>query len=546
MLELIYNNDSVTLGGSYDSAVMQLISETCSYFVPTADWMEKYQSGVWNGKISLFNKKARSFPSGLLSIIKDALNEGNIEFSIKDIRKKPTIAKQAVVDLGDFEFRDYQNSSIDSLEKHQRGILALCTGAGKTKSSCGIISRLSVYPVIFVVPSVSLLKQTIEEFNTSLKPLAKDFFVGEIGGGVCNISPNGVNVATYQTLLTAYDKKYSESKHKILDLNDKNSLASLLNQKKLLNVDLENSPPDKLKAINKKIKEIDKKILDKEKQKENKSEIRNLINDCQLLIIDEAHIAVVVIEYLAKMSVNSFYRCSLSATPRRTDNQDLRMYGVTGPVISKVTSSDLIKRGYLVKPYIYFVDMEFLDKTSVTYQETYKNAIVLSEQRNSLIRDFAVSMKESGRPTLIFVDRLDQGNLLEEMIPGSLFVPAKDGSDDSPITDEELNYRKRQLNRLENNEIIMIATQWANQGIDAPKISALVIGGSVSSPITIIQQIGRGLRKAEGKKDCVVLDFKMKEKSLRNHSNLRIKTLKEEPEFEIKIVKYKKDIGFYV
>jgi superfamily II DNA or RNA helicase len=190
--------------------------------------------------------------------------------------------------------------------------------------------------------------------------------------------------------------------------------------------------------------------------------------------------------------------------------------------------------------------MDFIDKTSITHQETYNNAIVLSEQRNKLIKMIAENMKSRGIPTMVLVDRLKHGELLQELIDDFVFVPGGDGSDDRPINERELNYRKQQLNRLEKNEIIMGATSWANQGIDAPLLGCLILGGSVANPSTIIQQIGRGLRKADNKFSLYVFDFKHKEKSLRNHFNSRLRTYKTEPEFHIEILKYNIDKGTYV
>ncbi len=547
MVSLKINNDYTTVVGEYSKAALNAIMEECSYTVPSAEWSLKYQTGGWDGKISLFNKRTMSFPTGLLPQVIVKLKSLNIQCTAENARMKPHVEKKAEVDLGPHSFRDYQEEAIKKIKEKSRGILAMCTGAGKTKTSCGIISELSVYPVIFVVPSVSLLKQTVREFNESLKPLTEDFYVGEIGGGKCEIAFSGVNVATYQTLLTAFDRKYSETKKKVVDIEpDKTSIESLTSQLKILAVDLLNSPQVKHKAIEKKIKEVKKKIELKQKMFSTKSDLRKLVSECQLLIIDETHIAAEIIEEISIKAKKAYYKCGLSGTPQRMDNQDIRMFGATGPVIHKVTSSDLIKRNFLVRPSIYCIDLEFLDKTSASYQETYKNAIVQGEQRNQLIRDLAEEMHSQGRPTLIMVERIEHGKILEEMIENCVFVPGGDGSDDKPIPDDELDYRKYQLDRLEKNEIIMCATSWCFTGIDAPKISCIILGCSLGSTNTITQQIGRGLRKAEGKSDCVIFDFKHKEKSLKSQFYSRNKVYKSESEFYVKTLKYNSNKGSYV
>ena len=540
MVNFKLNNDYVTVVGECPRSAMDVIVDQCSYTVPSAEWSLKYQTGGWDGKISLFNKRTGNFPSGLLPIVVEKLKLLNIPYNVENARFKPQIDKKSVVDLGAHSFRDYQEEAIQKIKEKKRGILAMCTGAGKTKTSCGIISELSAYPVIFVVPSVSLLTQTVREFRESLKPLTEDFSIGEIGGGKCEIAYNGVNVATYQTLLTAFDRKYSESKKKVIDIeNDKTSLDSLMSQLKILSIDLVNSPQSKHKSIEKKIKDVKKKIESKQKMLQIKADLRDLVSKCQLLIIDETHIAAEIIEEISIRAKNAYYKCGLSGTPQRMDNQDIRMFGATGPVIHKVTSSDLIKRGFLVRPHIYCIDIEFIDKTSGTYQDTYKNAIVQSVPRNELIRDIAEDMHSQGRPTLIMVERIEHGKILEEMIENCVFVPGGDGSDDKPIPDEELDYRKYQLDRLEKNEIIMCATSWCYTGIDAPKVSCIILGCSLGSPNTITQQIGRGLRKAEGKSDCVIFDFKHKEKSLKSQFYSRNKVYKSESEFYVKTIKLK-------
>lgn len=547
MVNLVLNNDYVNVSGAYTKHILDLINEECSYIPPTAEWTTKFQEGVWDGKISIFSKKFLTFPAGMLKNVSKKLTDFKIEHQIVDNRSKPQITKSAKFDMGGHSLRDYQQAGIEIFKKETRGIWAMATGAGKTKTSGGLIAELSVYPVIFVVPSVSLLKQTYREFQETLKPLDEKFGIGMVGGGECEIAHNGVNVATYQTLLTAFNKKYDEKKKKVVDLEkDSDSIEGLTKQLKNLNIDLQNVPKSKLATVKKNIRKVEQRIKIKQDTLKNKTEIRSLVEKCQLLIIDETHIAAETVEMISLKAKNAYYKLGLSGTPQRQDNQDIRMFGATGSIIHRVTSSDLIRQGFLVRPYIYVVDLDFLDKSGQSYPETYKNAIVSNQARNELIRDLAEEMHSQGRPTLVLVERINHGETLQSMTNNSLFVPGSDGSNDEPIPDEELDYRKYQLDRLEKNEMIMIATSWAFTGIDAPKISCLILACSIGSQNTVIQQLGRGLRKADAKEDCVVFDFRHKEKSLRNHFNSRHKAYKSENEFKIRILKYNSSKGTYV
>lgn len=46
-----------------------------------------------------------------------------------------------------------------------------------------------------------------------------------------------------------------------------------------------------------------------------------------------------------------------------------------------------------------------------------------------------------------------------------------------------------------------------NEGVDVPEINQVIMLRPTESPVIFIQQLGRGLRKCEGKEYVVVLDF---------------------------------------
>lgn len=46
-----------------------------------------------------------------------------------------------------------------------------------------------------------------------------------------------------------------------------------------------------------------------------------------------------------------------------------------------------------------------------------------------------------------------------------------------------------------------------NEGVDIPEINQVIMLRPTESPIVFVQQLGRGLRKAEDKEYVVILDF---------------------------------------
>ena len=574
----VYNDKSIIINhddplGKLPFPYQEALRNELSYKVPDSEWSAKYKTGQWDGRISLYVKRNQSFPTGLTMRVARLFDELNVTYKFSDKREKPVRDYSIDCDFMGKDLRDYQTISGDLALKNQRGMLALATGAGKTMTSCYIFHKLKVKPVVFVVPAIELLKQTQKEFEKYLRIDGEPIKVGIAGGGLCEINMEGINVVTYQTALNAFDKKYMESSNKIVEDSNESSKPTGLLEKELdeatskykkarytasgklsdlyeqVELAEENGSKDAEKLRKKYDREISLLIKNelaayrkaqtawdnRQSTLLQKAQVRNVIQNCNALIIDEAHLAAVVTEEIGNQAKNAYYRLGLSATPFRTDNQEIRIEGTLGGKVCEVSASDLVERGFLVPPKIFVVNISTVEPGQ-TYHEVYNLNIINCWERNFRIKQFAEGMKAKGIPTLILVERMEHGNILEGMIEDAVFVPGGDKGEIDP-TDEEKNYRRRMLNAVENNEIILIATQWANVGVDAPKISGLILAGTSSSPVTTYQQVGRVLRCVgknvedsikNGKPEAIIIDFASSHKNLRSHVNMRKKVYKNE------------------
>ena len=574
----VYNDKSIIINlddpmGKLPFPYQEALRNELSYKVPDSEWSAKYKTGQWDGRISLYVKRNQSFPTGLTMRVSRLFDELNVQYKFTDKREKPVRDYNIACDFMGKDLRDYQTISGDLALKNQRGMLALATGAGKTMTSCYIFHKLKVKPVVFVVPAIELLKQTQKEFEKYLKINGEPVKVGIAGGGLCDINMEGINVITYQTALIAFDKKYMESNNKIVEDTGEGSKPTGLLQKELdeattkykkarqiasgklsdLYVQVETAEENQSKDADKLRKKYEREISlliktelaayrkaqtawdNRQDTLFQKAQVRNVIQCCNALIIDEAHLAAVVTEEIGNQAKKAYYRLGLSATPFRTDNQEIRIEGTLGGKVCEVSASDLVERGFLVPPKICVVNISTVEPGQ-TYHEVYNLNIINCWERNFRIKQFAEGMKAKGIPTLILVERMEHGNILEGMIEDAVFVPGGDKGEIDP-SDEEKNYRRRMLNAVENNEIILIATQWANVGVDAPKIAGLILAGTNSSPVTTYQQVGRVLRCVgknvedsikNGKPEAVIIDFASSHKNLRSHVNMRKKVYKNE------------------
>ena len=597
MVSIVISNTRTKIVGKlheekeHEYAFHNMLREKCGYMVPNAEWSEAYKCGRWDGIITLYDKRTQSFPTGLLHYVIKALKLQGCEYRLVDNRIKPV--KNINIETTFSEYNrslfDYQNDAVEKAMAVSRGILALATGAGKTMTACELIARMSVSPVLFIVPSRSLLKQTQKEFMKYLSVDGERAHIGMLGDGVFDINPDGVNVITYQTALAAFNEKFSESKNKI----EVDELAGEGARKTLEQLESEFSVAEKaflkakeqasqqlanislqIEVVEEKISSADekeKKILEKnllsfQKDYEksfnniikneiaaykkansaldtrlrsiaNKKQIRELFTNAQAVIVDEAHLAAIVIEALANHADRSYYRFGLSATPWREDNQEIRLEGCMGKKLIDISPTFLINRGFLVPPRIFMVPIHFSEESD-KYADSYTKHITKCWERNYRIKQFAEAFQEEGKPVMIIVDRIEHGNILQEIIKNSVFVPGSDKGEDDP-DDQEQDYRRRMLDACEKNEIILIGTQWLNTGIDAPAISVLIMAGSTQASATVLQTVGRVIRthKESGKTEAVVIDFMDSDKHMRKHSLARKRVYESEPGFDLRIIK---------
>jgi superfamily II DNA or RNA helicase len=597
MVSIVISNTRTKIVGKlheekeHEYAFHNMLREKCGYMVPNAEWSEAYKCGRWDGIITLYDKRTQSFPTGLLHYVIKALKLQGCEYRLVDNRIKPQINIDIETTFADYNraLFDYQSDAVEKAMAVSRGVLALATGAGKTMTACELIARMSVSPVLFIVPSRSLLKQTQKEFAKYLRVDGEPAHIGMLGDGVFDINPKGINVITYQTALASFNEKFSESKNKIeIDelagegtrktleqlqaefslaekaLNKVKSSSSeilaetsmhieyLQNQiasadekeKKTLEKTLSSFQKDYYKILNNLIKnelaacKKTKAALDNRlKSLDNKKQIRELFSNAQAVIVDEAHLAAIVIEALANHAERAYYRFGLSATPWREDNQEIRLEGCMGKKLIDISPTFLINRGFLVPPRIFMIPIQFNEEAS-KYADSYTKHITKCWERNYRIKQFAEAFQEEGKPVMIIVDRIEHGNILQEMIKNSVFVPGSDKGEDDP-DDQEQDYRRRMLDACEKNEIILIGTQWLNTGIDAPAISVLVMAGSTQASATVLQTVGRVIRshKESGKTEAVVIDFMDSDKHMRKHSLARKRVYESEPGFDLRIIK---------
>jgi len=477
--------------GHISPTIFIALQESLSYKMQNCEYVDAYniidpdtKRRQWDGRIKLiWNLKNKyKFATGLLSRVRAIFDEAGITYSIRDSREK--FKKQYDLEYSpEFQLRSYQLDAINAALKKKRGIIKAATGAGKTAISAGIIKELGLKGVIFMAMSGDLVIQARDELQRFILDQGKNIEIGIVGAGFCDIK--NVNVCTAQTIIAAFDKKY-------------------------VKIDDEEDDKDR----------ITEEIIAKKEQ------IRQMVRDCRCMIFDEVqHASCDTVKEIMTYASNAFYRFGQSASPWRDDGADLFIDSQFGREIVDISASFLIRKKYLVKPYITFITVKTERATYSTYPSIYKNHIVLNTKRNKIISDISERHCSRGETVLILVKQITHGKELEGMIDGSVFISGK----------VSVKKRKEILDGLRENKIkIAIATSIFDEGIDVRRLSCLVMAGSGKSSTRALQRVGRVIRKFDGKKCAYIYDFMDTAKYISSHAKKRRKIYKTEKEFEIR------------
>ena len=440
----------------------------------------------WDGYTSTlkWDRSARNceFPSGLLGNARRFFNKWSIEYRLVDNRSLAKKGEKKYETSDELEPRDYQSDIIDKASDRQRGVIKVATGGGKTAIAAGIIANLGVAPFIFYVTSKDLLHQAQEELTKFIRYNGSPLEVGMVGDGHKDIKD--VTVMTVQTAMRSLGIKY-----KAFDDEDRKKDTT----------DIEDMKP----YINK------------------------LIREARGMICDEVqHWAAETCQSIAGASVSAHYRYGMSATPYRDLNDDILIESCFGSVIEDINASYLIKRGYLIKPNIYMLNVDNIRSTKYSsYTNIYDEAIMHNGLRNTWISNMASRFCQEGRSPLVLVKRVEHGEILNALIPGSSFLHGTIKS----------KKRKEHIEKMRKKEVgVTVATCIFDEGVDVRPLDTVLLAGSGKSSTRALQRIGRILRPFEGKKDAIAVDFNDNCKYLRDHSAKRLKIYKTEPEFEIK------------
>jgi len=253
---------------------------------------------------------------------------------------------------------------------------------------------------------------------------------------------------------------------------------------------------------------------------------REFYDQFDILIMDEAqHESAATWHKIAKF-MPCKYRFALSGTPWTGDTiKDLKLISMFGrDLIADVRNRELIDKGWSATPHIHIWPMEN-QQNYMKWSSAYQFMIVDSTAYNEKIINITKESYEKGYPTLILVNRIPHGSRLYRRLLG-------EGIDCAYITSNaQSRYRKKIVKKFRDERLsVVIATPVFDEGVDFPAIRTLILAGGYKAPISLLQRIGRALRKKHsGPNRADIHDFFVfGNQHLEGHSLQRIGVYEEE------------------
>ncbi len=433
----------------------------------------KYQEGEWDGWSRLYKINTKRFRVGLLSRVIQLLSKKGCEvFVINFPSRENTALKKSIYMTGDgkeVELREYQKEAILAALSKRFGIIQAPMRSGKTLISTAIIDNEDSYPVIFYLRNKDLAYQTLEVFKNNFK----DISIGFVCDGVCETGK--VNIITIQSAYSAYGKMCKD------------------------------------------------KSIPKEKEVIKKSEVKDLIKRAKVIFMDEVQdLEGATSGFIFDKCINASMKIGLSATPFSNRASSILVEERVGSIIYKIGYSDLIKAGYLMRPYIYMYKLPKVDVEG-TYRAIYKQAVIENKFLNDLLINIVRKLTDNYKSVVIQTEFVNHSKEIARMLNCEYLT----GSDS---TEKRLRLKQELIDK----KILCLVSTLFERGLDVPTLDYTInLAGGLSN-ISTFQRM-RSITAHESKTTIGIIDFIHQCKYLKKHSEKRLDLYSSEPEFVIEI-----------
>ena len=223
------------------------------------------------------------------------------------------------------------------------------------------------------------------------------------------------------------------------------------------------------------------------------------------LVVDEAHHAVAPVLKRVIQYFNTEFTIGLTATDQRPDKKKLET--VFGSYSTSLSLKEAMEKEVVAKANVYRIETN-IDLSKVRFNgKDYVNADLEKRirvtSRNELIvsvlEEYFTSGEAGLRQGVIFCVNVNHANEMAKLLNNAGMTAASYTGQTKNSTELMEDFKQKRIRFL-------CACNMINEGWDYPELGILVMARPTLSKVLYLQQIGRGLRKTDVKKNVIVID----------------------------------------
>lgn len=227
------------------------------------------------------------------------------------------------------------------------------------------------------------------------------------------------------------------------------------------------------------------------------------------------HFDTIVVDEVHRAGANSYQKImsyfkpnfylGMTASPERTDGFDIFAL-FDHNIAYEIRLQQALEQNLLCPFHYYGITDLIIDGETINEKEDF-NQLTCSARVDHILKQANYYGYNGDRVKgLIFVSRRDEGKELSRLFNErglrTLFLSGDDSQEK----------RESAIERLEQDDYeggldYIFSVDIMNEGIDAPRVNQVIMLRPTQSPVIFVQQLGRGLRKADNKEYVVILDF---------------------------------------
>ena len=507
------------------------------------------KSGQWNGDWCPINRLTSSFPAGMITSIIDKAQELEWDIDICEniprylLSTEETLSQEEAeafvaslnmsrynkdTDQFDkFQMYEYQTRMLVESINRRMCVCESATSSGKSASIYAIARwymanrNVEAAPILILVPTVGLVSQMVSDFTEYSHYEGQAFAASEIMHKVMAGVDKSVDVMTKIFDITTQDGKLhsfrGEEQCAITKTSGKKKNIKMLRASKIIPGDgLQDSIVTAIAC-----REIKPKIWVSTWQSLQDMD-QAWFNEMNfgMVIVDEAHgSAATKIQKILNNIKSAEFRLGCTGTLQSEDNPVARMsiQCVLGPSVPIVRTAELIEMGRATPTEVVCCILKYpahvikrfnyaSKKAGSAPGEKYTNEkqYLLNEcnERTELIAKLAIASKTD---TLIISDRIELltnlAETIERQAPDRPLFCIK-----GQVSPEDRENIRKMIGRGQP-AIILGSAQCVSTGLNVPSLGAIIFASPTKSMIRVVQSIGRGIRKRDGKSVCLIFDI---------------------------------------